>query len=197
MKTLNQLFDNYTTAKSVVVQLEAAGIPYKDISIVSHHSEKETEAVEGAGIGASVGAAIGAGSGLLAGLGMIAIPGIGPVVAAGWLTATLGGALGGAIAGGAAGGLIGALIDSGVPDEEAQVYAEAVRRGGTLVSVKVDDEKAPMAKRILLDSGGVDINKRRQYYVDQGWERFDHTSAPYTPEKIELERQRNLKSALR
>ncbi|MFK4825801.1 hypothetical protein ACI0FM_13560 [Paenochrobactrum sp. BZR 588] len=192
MKTLNQLFDNYTTAKSVVIQLEAAGIPYKDISIVSHHAENKTEAGEGAGVGAGVGAAIGAGGGLLAGLGMIAIPGIGPVVAAGWLSATLAGALGGAVAGGAAGGLIGALIDSGVPDEEAHVYAEGVRRGGALVSVKVDDEKVPVAQRILADSGGVDINARRQYYREQGWEHFDHTSAPYTPEDVELERQKLL-----
>lgn len=193
MKTLNQLFDNYATAKSVVTQLEAAGIPYKDISLVSHHAENRTEAGEGAGVGAGVGAAIGAGGGLLAGLGMIAIPGIGPVVAAGWLSATLAGAVGGAVAGGTAGGLIGALIDSGVPDEEAQVYAEGVRRGGALISVKVDDEKAPVARRILADaSGGVDVNARRKYYHDQGWERFDHTSAPYTPEDVELERQKLL-----
>ncbi|MBB6261905.1 hypothetical protein FHS77_002472 [Paenochrobactrum gallinarii] len=192
MKTLNQLFDNYSTAKNVVMQLEAAGIPYKDISIVSHHAENRSEAGEGAGVGAGVGAALGAGGGLLAGLGMIAIPGIGPVVAAGWLSATLAGAVGGAVAGGAAGGLIGALIDSGVPDDEAHVYAEGVRRGGALVSVKVDDEKAPVARRILADAGGVDVNTRRQFYREQGWERFDHTSAPYTPEDVELERQKLL-----
>lgn len=192
MKTLNQLFDNYATAKSVVTQLEAAGIPYKDISLVSHHAENRTEAGEGAGVGAGVGAAIGAGGGLLAGLGMIAIPGIGPVVAAGWLSATLAGAVGGAVAGGTAGGLIGALIDSGVPDDETHVYAEGVRRGGALVSVKVEDEKAPLAQRILADSGGVDVNARRQFYREQGWERFDHTSAPYTPEDVELERQKLL-----
>lgn len=192
MRTLNQLFDNYTTAKSVVIQLEAAGIPYKDISIVSHRSENQTEVGEGAGIGAGLGAALGAGGGLLAGLGMIAIPGIGPVVAAGWLSATLAGAVGGAVAGGAAGGLIGALIDSGVPDEEAHVYAEGVRRGGTLVSVKVSPEQEPIAQRILADAGGVDVNKRRQYYKEQGWERFDHTSPPYSPEDVELERQKNL-----
>lgn len=189
MKTLNQLFDNYTTAKSVVTQLEAAGIPYKDISIVSHRSESQTEAGEGAGIGAGLGAALGAGGGLLAGLGMIAIPGIGPVVAAGWLTTTLAGAVGGAVAGGAAGGLIGALIDSGVSDEEAHVYAEAVRRGGTLVSVKVSPEQEPIAQRILTDAGGVDVHKRRQYYKEQGWERFDHTSPPYSSEDVEFEKQ--------
>lgn len=192
MKTLNQLFDNYTTAKSVVNKLEAAGIPHKDISIVSHHSENKTEAGEGAGIGAGVGAALGASGGLLAGLGMIAIPGIGPVVAAGWLTATLAGAIGGAVAGGAAGGLIGALIDSGVPDEDAQVYAEGVRRGGTLVSVKVPPEQEPVVLRIFAETGGVDVIKRRQYYKEQGWERFDHTSPSYSPEDVELERQRLL-----
>lgn len=190
MKTLNQLFDTYTEAQSAVNQLEAAGISSDNISIVAHRSENETEAAEGAGIGAGVGAAIGAGGGLLAGLGMIAIPGIGPVVAAGWLTATLAGAVGGAVAGVAAGGLIGALIDSGVPDEEAQVYAEGVRRGGTLVSVKVSPEQEPTVRRILADAGGVDVHKRHQYYREQGWERFDHASPPYTPEEVERERQR-------
>lgn len=192
MKTLNQLFDTYADAQNAVNQLEAAGISSENISIVSHRSENETEAAEGAGIGAGVGAAIGAGGGLLAGLGMIAIPGVGPVVAAGWLTATLVGAVGGAVAGGAAGGLIGALIDSGVPDEEAHVYAEGVRRGGSLVSVKVSPEQEPTARRILADAGGVDVHQRRQYYREQGWERFDHEAAPYSPEEVERERQRLL-----
>jgi hypothetical protein len=67
----------------------------------------------------------------------MAIPGVGPVVAAGWLAATTLGAVTGAVACGAAGGLIGALTDSGVPEEHAHVYAEGVRRGGTLVTARL------------------------------------------------------------
>jgi hypothetical protein len=75
----------------------------------------------------------------LTGLGIMAIPGVGPVVAAGWLAAT-------AAVGGAAGGLIGALTDSAVPEEDAHVYAEGVRRGGALVTAKVDDARAAQAE---------------------------------------------------
>ncbi|MGU3575108.1 hypothetical protein ACLBWZ_06240 [Brucellaceae bacterium C25G] len=192
MKTLNQLFDNYTQARNVVIQLEAAGIPYKDISIVAYNEDKSTDAAEGASVGAGIGATIGAGGGLLAGLGMLAIPGIGPVVAAGWLSATLAGAFGGAVAGGATGGLIGALIDSGASDEDANVYAEALRRGGALVSVRVQDDKISTAQRILNDKSRINIEARRQYYREEGWEKFNNLAAPYTREEVELERHKLL-----
>ena len=73
--------------------------------------------------------------GALTGLGLMAIPGVGPIVAAGWLVATLAGAA----AGGATGGVIGALTQAGATPEEAEVYAESLRRGGAVVSVRVDD----------------------------------------------------------
>lgn len=88
----------------------------------------------GAATGATVGGLAGAGTGLLAALGMIAIPGIGPLVAAGVLATTLAGAAAGTLTG----GLIGALVDYGVSEDDAQVYSEAVRRGGSLVSVRAD-----------------------------------------------------------
>ena len=85
---------------------------------------------EDAGKGAGIGAAVGGVGGLLTGLGLMAIPGVGPVVAAGWLAATAAGAVTGAAVGGAAGGIIGGLTDAGVSEDDAHVYAEGVRRGG-------------------------------------------------------------------
>lgn len=134
MRTVTGLFDDYGDAREAVSDLEAAGVPSDDISIVANnigdrYSTDGSNAAEGAGTGAGLGAAGGGVVGLLTGLGLMAIPGVGPVVAAGWLASTAAGAAAGAIAGGAAGGLIGALTESGVDEEDAHVYAEGVRRG--------------------------------------------------------------------
>ncbi len=192
MKTVTGLYDDYAAAKAAVAELETAGIPSSDISIVSHHSDKETNAAEGAGVGAGIGAAVGGAGGLLAGLGIMAIPGVGPVVAAGWLAATLAGAVGGAVVGGAAGGLIGAFTEAGVPDEDAHLYAEGVRRGGTVVTAKVPDERYTEADGILSSANRVNLVERRRIYNEEGWRRFDAEDDPYTVDEIERERSRYL-----
>ncbi len=190
MKTVTGLFDDYASAERAVDDLEAAGIPSADISIVSYKDGGESNAAEGAGVGAGIGAAVGGAGGLLAGLGLMAIPGVGPVVAAGWLAATLTGAVGGAVAGGAVGGLIGAFTEAGVPEEEAQVYAEGVRRGGAVVSARVPEERVMEADAILSRADRVDINRRRAAYAEEGWERFDDAAPPYTAAEVERERSR-------
>jgi hypothetical protein len=194
MKTVTGLFDNYTDASAAVSALESAGVPSNDISIISNNADnrhgEHSNAGEGAGTGAGIGAVVGGAGGLLTGLGLMAIPGVGPVVAAGWLAATAAGAVAGAVAGGAAGGLIGAMTSSGVSEEEAHVYAEGVRRGGSLVTAKVDDALAPQAEVILKRSNWVDPTERRVAYNQQGWTRFDDTLDPYGPEQIEQERNR-------
>ena len=194
MKTVTGLFDDYADAKSAVNALEASGIPSDQIGIVSNNADDRYKdrsgAADGAGTGAGIGAAVGGAGGLLTGLGMMAIPGVGPVVAAGWLAATAVGAVAGAVAGGAAGGLIGALTDSGVSEADAHVYAEGVRRGGTLVSAKVEDSMAPQAEAILKRSNWVDPVERRNAYTAEGWTRFDDTLNPYSPEQIARERNR-------
>jgi len=96
----------------------------------------------------------------------------------------------GAAVGGAAGGLIGALTDSGVPEDHAHVYAEGVRRGGTLVTAKVDDSLYSEAEAILRNSNLVDPDQRRAAYAEGGWTRFDDTLDPYGPAEIEQERLR-------
>src|SRR5579872_2599153 len=156
-RTVTGLFDSYDAATQAVRDLEAAGIPHRDISIVANNAENRwsspsgrtaENAGSGAASGASVGAALGGGAGLLAGLGLLAIPGLGPVVAAGWLAATAVGAAAGA----ATGGIVGALTEAGVSDEDAQSYAEGVRRGGTLVTARVADGDRARLEAILNDS---------------------------------------------
>ena len=169
-KTVARLYDTYEAASTAVQKLEASGIPDNDISLVAKDADGRVkrdvgnEAAPGAEIGAGVGAVAGGGAGVLAGLGMLAIPGIGPVVAAGWLVALAAGAASGA----AAGGLIGGLVGSGISKEDAEVYAEGVRRGGTLVTVRGDDETLRHAEAIL-NSGAVDPSVRRAAYRSAGW----------------------------
>ena len=183
-RTITRLYDAYADAAQVVTDLEAAGVPDSDISIVTNNRDDRhaTEGNAGTGAtGASAGALIGGGAGLLAGIGALAIPGIGPVVAAGWLVSTLAGAVTGGAAGAATGGLIGSLTKSGVPEREANVYAEGVRRGGSLVTVRTDDARAFEVERIMDRRRSIDWMERDRTYRSEGWERFDPDAPAYTP----------------
>jgi len=201
--TLTRLYDDYAIANKVVRDLEMAGLTSSDISIVASNADswyqpaKTTkkkakvdrdadgtdDRVEGAEAGAGIGAVTGGTAGLLAGLGLLAIPGIGPVVAAGWLVATAAGAA----AGGAAGGIIGALTQAGVDDDEADLYAEGVRRGGTLVTARVPDINRAKYEAIM-DRNSVNIKQRGVTYKETGWSGFDEASPPYTAEEIRAQR---------
>ena len=139
---------------------------------------------EAAGTGAGVGATVGTTIGVLTGLGIMAIPGVGPLVAAGWLAT----AAAGLAAGAATGGIIGALTQAGVANEEADVYAESLRRGGAVVSVKVDDADRSRVQGIL-DRGSVRITDRADLYRKSGWKSFDPGAAPYSAEQIRKERE--------
>ncbi len=177
IRTITHLYDSYDDAAQVVSDLEAAGIPHRDISLVASKARdttRTTDTATGAGTGAGIGAALGGGAGLLAGLGALAIPGVGPVVAAGWLVA----ALAGAGVGGAAGGLIGSLTGAGVSEDEAHVYAEGVRRGGSLVTVRVDENLAGTVETIMQKRNYVDVRQRGTQYRASGWNKFDETVPP-------------------
>jgi hypothetical protein len=195
-QTVSALYDTYDAARSAVNALEAAGVPHSDISIVANNSEswhrddRPSNAAGGAGTGAGVGAAVGGVGGLLTGLGMMAIPGVGPVVAAGWLVATAVGAVAGAAVGGATGGLVGSLTKEGVPEHDANLYAEGVRRGGTLVTARVADARASEAQGILQRQKYVDLNARGRIYRDEGWSTFDSNAPAYTAEQVAKERTR-------
>ena len=173
--TVARLYDNYDQAATVVHDLEVAGIPADDISIIANKAEGRTlitkhgnEAAPGAKIGAGVGAVAGGGASVLAGLGMLAIPGVGPVVAAGWLVALAVGAAGGATAG----GLLGALVGSGISKDHAEIYAEGVRRGGTLVSVRVPQGQESRVSSIM-GRNAVDPGTRRSDYNSAGWTEYN------------------------
>ncbi|GJD59161.1 general stress protein [Methylobacterium dankookense] len=180
-RAVTALFDDYDAAARAVDKLEAEGIPHADISIVASDPESriagrvaprdgsaratESDAADGAGTGATLGTVLGGGAGLLAGLGLLAIPGLGPVVAAGWLVA----AVTGAGVGAAAGGLIGGLTGAGLSEHEAATYAEGVRRGGTLVTARVGDDMADRALAILDKHGSIDLDERAEGWRAQGW----------------------------
>lgn len=207
--TMSRLYDNYATAEEVVEELENSGVPAADISLVASNADNWYTTDAGANPndktrthkpdavkahssgstegGAGLGAVIGGGAGLLAGLGMLAIPGIGPVVAAGWLVATAAGAA----AGGAAGGAVGALMEGGVSTDEAPVYAEGLRRGGTVVTVRVEESDRARIEPIL-NRTAVDIRKRGDTYRSAGWSGFDDKAAPYTADQIRKERGASL-----
>jgi hypothetical protein len=122
----------------------------------------------------------------LAGLGLLAIPGLGPVVAAGWLASTAAGAL----AGGVTGGIIGALTQAGVTDEDAQLYAEGIRRGGTLVSARVPDGDRARYESVL-NRSAVNLEERGAAYRKAGWERFDPNAPALGADQIRKERELN------
>jgi hypothetical protein len=168
--------------------LEAAGFTTSEIGMVSRYRDDETlaDTTSGAATGAAAGAVVGGGAGLLAALGVIAIPGIGPLVAAGILATTVVGAAGG----GAVGGLLGALTDYGVGEEDAHLYSEAVRRGGTLVTVRTDDDRASKAEAILDANRPVNTRERRDAYRESGWSKYDPASKGYTADEIRQERER-------
>jgi hypothetical protein len=208
--TISRLYDDYASAERAVCDLEAAGVPHSDISIVSSNADnwyenkgrsdapdrrvdRDADGVddraESAGVGAGIGAAVGGAAGLLAGLGLLAIPGIGPVVAAGWLVSTAAGATAGA----ATGGIVGALTQAGVSEDEAHVYAEGVRRGGTLVTARVPDDRARYER--ILGRSAVNIADRGAAYRKAGWQKFDQQGTPYTADQVRRERETYSRSA--
>ncbi len=200
-QTVTRLFDNFDDAKAAVVELERLGVPHSDISIIaSNADDRHAGAIEvgdkahdvgaEAGKGAAAGVGVGGVLGLIAGLGIVAIPGLGPVVAAGWLVSTAVGAVAGGAVGGATGGLVGAMTRHGVSEEHAHVYAEGVRRGGSLVSVRVDDDHRAAVEEALDGLNTVDPVERRQAYSAEGWTAFDDDAPALTSAEVDKERAR-------
>lgn len=157
------IFKSRAQAESCVDTLLASGFRSDDISVLAPDqnttkelaTEKNTKAPEGTTTGATAGGAIGGTLGLLAGIGALAIPGLGPFIAAGPIM----GALAGLGVGAAAGGLIGALVGMGIPEYEAKRYEGRVKDGGILLSVHCDDSDwVTKAKDILKRSGAEDIS---------------------------------------
>jgi uncharacterized protein (TIGR02271 family) len=168
-KTVVGLMESPNEAQRVVHDLTSTcGCDRSDIGLMARGegTHDAGDAVEGAKRGAVTGGTVGGLLGLFAGVASLAIPGIGPIVAAGPIAS----ALAGAGIGAAAGGIIGALANLGVPDEHAHYYAEGVRRGGTLITVRAEtDEATSCAQRIMQQHGAIDIEERGAHWRSQGW----------------------------
>ena len=169
MKTIVGLFDTHTHAEIAAHELERAGIFHTDISLLANNTAGRfptgTDPVDAPDTGSETGkgAVAGGVAGLLLGLAAIAIPGLGVIAAAGWLTTMVAGAVVGAGV-----GLVGALNGIGVSHEDAAHYAEGIRRGGTLLAVRAEDDQAAQVAQILSAGGAVDINERAAQYRQEG-----------------------------
>ncbi|HEY2817815.1 MAG TPA: hypothetical protein VGK44_11870 [Casimicrobiaceae bacterium] len=167
IKTVVGFFDNADDADRATRDLHNLGFPDADINlVVSNVSQGDVETelpVLGDGTGpiakgAVAGGVLGGAAGLAASLAGLAIPGIGPILTAGPIIATLAGAGAGAVAG----SVIARLTDLGVEKTDATLYAEAVRRGGTLVTLRTDERRADEASAVLRDAGAIDIARRAE-----------------------------------
>ena len=165
------IYSTYSDVENGVDALKAAGFRNTDISVLFPENvgskdfahKKETKAPEGATAGAGTGLVLGGALGWLVGIGALAIPGLGPFIAAGPILA----ALAGAGVGSAVGGLTGALIGMGIPEYEAKRYEGRVRDGGILISIHCDSsEWIKRAKEILERTGAQDISSTSEASAD-------------------------------
>jgi hypothetical protein len=165
------IYANRAAAEQAVDRILASGFRNEDVSVLMQDNvgtkdfahEKNTKAPEGTTTGATAGAAIGGTLGLLTGIGALAIPGLGPFIAAGPIMATLAG-LG---SGGVVGGAVGALVGAGIPEYEAKRYEGRVKEGGVLVSIHADNsEWVSKAKDILKQTGAEDVSSTGEASAD-------------------------------
>ncbi len=172
------IFHNRVDVERAVDDLKAAGFRNTDISVLMQHNdgtkdfaaEKNTKAPEGAAAGATSGAVIGGALGWLAGIGALAIPGLGPFIAAGPIM----GALAGVGTGGVLGGIVGALVGMGIPEYEAKRYEGLIKQGGILLSVHSDSSDwTRRAKDILERTGAQDVSSSGEAKAD-----FENTDKP-------------------
>ena len=172
------IYPTYDAVDAAVGALKAAGFRNTDISVLLPKNEgnkdlahvRATKAPEGASAGAGSGALLGGTLGWLVGVGALAVPGLGPLIAAGPIVAMLAGAG----AGGALGGMTGALVGAGIPEYEAKRYEGRVRHGGILLSVHADDPQwSRKAKEILERTGAEDISATSEVRGD-----FANTEKP-------------------
>jgi uncharacterized protein (TIGR02271 family) len=192
-QTVVGLFEDRDHAEKAVRKLMEDGVPSSDISVVTGDPEgryknykvddRGNMAGEGAATGAGTGAVVGGIIGLLVGAGTIVFP-VAGLVAAG----PIAGLLTGAGAGAVTGGIIGALVGLGIPKEDAETYAEAVRRGDVLVAVECDESRADRVADILDSNGAVDVEERREQFRTEGT-RYDPNAKPYTEDEIRRHRE--------
>jgi hypothetical protein len=197
MVTICRLYNSYVDANLVIVTLETAGVLPSETSAISNNSDAWYRPAKTTGIepvqkdrasseaggkieGAAVGATAATATSLIT---MLAIPGIGAVVGVGWLAAILGSMA----VGGVAGGLLGALTNAGISEQDAQVFVEGVRRGGTLVTTRVPRADVPRIETIM-NRGAVKLEERCDLYRKSGWQSFNPNAVPYSADQVRGER---------
>jgi hypothetical protein len=180
--TIVALYDHYRDASQAVDEIVATGVSHEKISLLANNlsgdhpalvsnpavaaedfatkDEAQPAAVTGAEVGISVGGVVG----VLLGASALLIPGIGPLVAVGALAA----------AGGVIGGAVGLLTEHGISHADSHLYAEGLKRGGTLVTVVADEGQIDSVRQIFKTHGAVDIEKRGATWSAEGWVSFDH-----------------------
>jgi len=160
-QTISRLYDTYADAHDTVLILKAEGVPEDDIGIVSGNGSASNQTIASdAGVGAGLGGMLGVAGGMLAGLGMATVPGLQPVIAAGWLATAGAGAAAGALTGALAGGLVGILSEHGISPDLSKIYAEGVERGATLILVRTADAEIAHVQSVLARHAPVDLNGR-------------------------------------
>jgi hypothetical protein len=213
--TIVALFDNFENAEAAVGEVVRAGTPRDRIALLANDSRANVSVSSGpqgarpslmgnpafareevdaamdeqshTAVGVEVGLGLGGVLGLLVGVGTIAIPGIGPLIAAGTLATVAAGAVGGGVIGGA----IGALTGHGISDKDAHLYAEGLRRGGTLVTVRTATDAIDPITQIFKTHGAVDIEKRGAAWIAEGWLRFDAEAQPLSVAELAALHDRN------
>ena len=197
--TITALYDRTEDAQKALRELQNLDtISRDDISLIASDAAGEYSSYHGRDFpadtandtagGAAEGAAVGGIGGLVVGLAALAIPGIGPVLAAGPIaSALLAGGIGAGV-GAVTGGLVGALTDLGVSEERAGHYAEGVRRGGTLLTAHVPDNMTSRVMDVLKRHNAVDAEERASHWRESGWQEYDPNAEPYDVAEIERER---------
>lgn len=197
-KTVVGMFDHFDEARAAYDELCKAGLDRKELSLVAPdpavrtRTENEpaapdvgTEAARGAAVGAGTGAVVGGAAGLAISLAGIGIPGIGPILVSGPIMALLSGAGVGAGVGALAGGLIGALTAAGVPEQEAVIYHESVKQGGTLLMAQCDDRFVNIVAQIMERHRAVDVQRRGEEYQQRGYLRPSTVTPSAPPQRFE------------
>ena len=165
-KSVLGMFDHIEGAEAAIRELTANGFDRESISLIGNANRDERAdeivadeaAADGAAVGATSGAVVGGLAGFVLGLGLIAVPGIGPLLAGGPFIA----ALTGAAVGAGFGGIVGGLTNAGIPEEDARIYAEGIRRGASLVIVHAADAQSWNAVDVFRRHGAIDIEQRRE-----------------------------------
>jgi hypothetical protein len=190
-KIVVALYDHFSNAKDALAALITAGVPSEKLALLANDStgdhpalslnpafareqfDADSEAQSPIFVGAEVGVGLGGVLGFVAGISTIAIPGLGFLLAVGtWATVAAGAAAGGVI-----GAVVGSLIRQGVSTKDAHLYAEGIKRGGTLVTCMIDESRTAEVSGILKQHGAVDIEERAADWTAEGWVSLE-TAAP-------------------